>query len=77
MRYSSYLDAGGLAAIEKLVAHCHKNQVQLVFSGWQFQPLKTLAKARGDSLSPLDSSFPALIDAINEARGREKRNEIK
>ncbi|WP_409526397.1 C4-dicarboxylic acid transporter DauA [Nitrincola sp. MINF-07-Sa-05] len=67
MRYSSYLDAGGLSAIEKLMAYCQKHQIQLVFSAWQFQPLKTLAKARGDSLSPLKASFPTLNDAINEA----------
>ncbi len=77
MRYSSYLDAGGLAAIEKLMAHCRQHNVQLIFSAWQFQPLKTLARARGDSLSPLDGSFPTLIDAINEAQDRDKRNEIK
>lgn len=72
MRYSSYLDAGGLAAIEKLMAHCEKQQIRLVFSGWQFQPLKTLAKARSDSMSPLNASFPTLADAINEAFTEEK-----
>lgn len=77
MRYSSYLDAGGLAAIEKLMTHCQQNQVQLIFSAWQFQPLKTLARARGDSLSPLNESFPTLIDAINEAQDRDKRDDTK
>ena len=72
MRYSSYLDAGGLAAIEKLMAYCKKNQVQLVFSTWQFQPLKTLARARAESLSPLNASFPMLIDAIHEAQGENR-----
>ena len=61
-----------LLFMKELVAHCHKNQVQLVFSTWQFQPLKTLARARGDTLSPLNASFPTLIDAINEAQHREK-----
>lgn len=77
MRYSSYLDAGGLAAIEKLVLLCEKNHVQLVFSAWQFQPLKTLAKARSDSLNPLNQSFPTLFDAINDVQTREKRNETE
>ncbi len=77
MRYSSYLDAGGLAAIEKLMALCQKKQVHLVFSAWQFQPLKTLARARGDSLSALDASFPTLMAAINEAQKRDKLNETE
>jgi SulP family sulfate permease len=71
------LDAGGLAAIEKLVMLCEKNHVQLVFSAWEFQPLKTLAKARGDSLNPLKPSFPTLFDAINNAQPRGKCNEAE
>ena len=77
MRFSSYLDAGGLAAIEKLMAHCEKQQVRLIFSGWQFQPMKTLVKARSDSISPLNASFPTLADAINEAITQEKQNEAE
>lgn len=65
MHYSSYLDAGGFAAIEKLIAHCQKQGISLYFSSWQFQPLKTLAKARGDGKSPLDASFSHLRDAVN------------
>jgi len=71
MRYSSYLDAGGLAAIEKLMAHCEKHRIHLVFSGWQFQPLKTLAKARGEGKSPLDQSYSTLEDAVHDALARE------
>lgn len=67
MRYSSYLDAGGFAAIEKLVNHCEKNHIIIRFSTWQFQPLKTLARARGEGKSPLDMSFSNLDDAINDA----------
>lgn len=66
MQYSSYLDAGGLAAIEKLMAHCEKQQVRLRFSTWQFQPLKTLAKARGKARRPLDVSFATLDEAIDD-----------
>lgn len=74
MRYSSYLDAGGLAAIEKLMAHCEKHQVRLIFSAWQFQPMKTLVKARSDLSSPLNASAPTLLDAINQSNPRKKQN---
>lgn len=67
VRYSAYLDAGGLAAIEKLMAHCEKRNTQLIFSSWQFQPLKTLARARHHSTSPLDSSAHSLDEAVTEA----------
>lgn len=77
MRYSSYLDAGGLAAIEKLMAHCEKHHIRLIFSAWQFQPLKTLAKARGDLTSPLSVSFATLDDAVNEALTRDKQYETE
>ncbi len=64
MRYSAYLDAGGLAAIEKLLAHCERQGIALRFSDWQFQPLKTLARARDESRGPLDLSYPSLADAV-------------
>lgn len=68
MRYSSYLDAGGLAAIEKLIAHCERNHIRLVFSDWQFQPLRTLAKGREYASSPLNASFSTLADAVGDAQ---------
>jgi sulfate permease, SulP family len=66
MQYSSYLDAGGLSAIEKLLADCSKRGIALRFSGWQFQPLKTLARARGEQAGPLDLSFSTLEEAIDD-----------
>lgn len=77
VRYSSYLDAGGLAAMEKLMAHCEKHQVQLVFAGWQFQPMKTLAKARGSGKTPLDMSFSSLGLAVDNVLARERPHEIE
>ena len=65
MQYSSYLDAGGLAAIEKLQSYCERQNITLRFSAWQFQPLKTLAKARNESTGPLDISFATLDEAID------------
>ncbi|WP_369809190.1 STAS domain-containing protein [Oceanicoccus sp. KOV_DT_Chl] len=65
MQYSAYLDAGGLSAIEKLISYCEKKQIPIRFSSWQFQPLKTLARARTEVKGPLDLSFSTLDEAID------------
>ncbi len=39
------LDAGGVAAMNKLVAYCAKEGKKIVICDLQFQPLKTLARA--------------------------------
>ena len=75
MQYSSYLDAGGLAAIEKLMAYCEKNRTPVRFSAWQFQPLKTLAKARSVEAGALELSYPTLDDAIQSILSLEKPHE--
>ena len=67
LQYSAYLDAGGLAAIKKLISHCEKNNISIRFSSWQFQPLKTLAKAREENSAALSVSFATLDDAIEDA----------
>lgn len=75
MQYSSYLDAGGLSSIEKLIAHCDNHGIALRFSNWQFQPLKTLAKSRTESRGPLDISFSSLDDAIDNVLNTGPTNE--
>jgi SulP family sulfate permease len=75
MRYSSYLDAGGFSAIEKIVAHCEKQKIPLYFSAWQFQPLKTLAKASGESAKPLSASFPSLDEAVDYVLNKNNDNQ--
>ena len=75
MQYSSYLDAGGLSAIEKLLAECEQYQVRLCFSGWPFQPLKTLARARGETPGPLDVSFATLDQAVADVLQRSRNDE--
>jgi SulP family sulfate permease len=58
------LDAGGLAALNKLISKCHKSKTQLVIADLQFQPLKTLAKA-GVKPAPGQLSFyPTLREAL-------------
>jgi sulfate permease, SulP family len=41
----SLLDGGGLAAMQKFIAKCHKGNTRVIFAELQFQPLKTLRKA--------------------------------
>ncbi|MEQ8516487.1 MAG: STAS domain-containing protein, partial [Chromatocurvus sp.] len=67
MQYCPYLDAGGLTAIERLMVECEKRQVSLRFSCWQFQPLKTLARARSAAAGPLDLSFASLDEAVRDS----------
>lgn len=71
MEYSPYLDAGGLAALEKLVAFCEKTQTTIRFSCWEMQPLKTLVRTRGEPDSLLNRSFSTLDDAIGDMLNKE------
>ena len=59
------LDAGGVAAMNKLVAYCAKEGKQIFFADLQFQPLKTLARANIKPLSGVTSFFPTLNEAIH------------
>lgn len=77
MEYNSYLDAGGITAIEKLIAFCDEQQAQIYFSAWQFQPLKTLARATRDQRNPLQLSFSSLDQAIENALTGSKRDETE
>jgi sulfate permease, SulP family len=55
------LDAGGIAAMNKLVAYCAKEGKRVVFCDLQFQPLKTLARA---SVKPVEgvTTFCSTLD---------------
>jgi SulP family sulfate permease len=55
------LDAGGIAAMNKLVAFCTKEGKKIVFCDLQFQPLKTLARA---NIKPVDgvTTFCSTLD---------------
>ncbi len=59
------LDAGGVAAMNKLVAYCAKEGKQIFFADLQFQPLKTLARANIKPLNGVTSFFPTLNEAIH------------
>lgn len=58
------LDAGGVSALTKLIAHCEKVGAQLTLTDVQFQPLKTLTKA---NIKPVDGTlrlYPRLDNAL-------------
>lgn len=48
------LDAGGVSALIKLISHCRATHAQLILTNVQFQPLKTLARAR---IEPVEGTF--------------------
>ena len=73
MQENSYLDAGGIFAIERLVSSCKRKDIEIRFASWQFQPLRALVKARieGERISPLEISFSTLREAIRDASNLE------
>ncbi|MBN3585936.1 STAS domain-containing protein, partial [Algoriphagus aestuarii] len=40
------LDAGGLSALEKFISACEKRNTKVIVADLQFQPLRTLARAK-------------------------------
>lgn len=48
------LDAGGVSALTKLISHCRATHAQLILTNVQFQPLKTMARAR---IEPVETTF--------------------
>jgi SulP family sulfate permease len=60
------LDAGGVAALNKLVAHCADRGKRLVITDLQFQPLKTLARARVKPVPGVTSFYSTLNEAIHQ-----------
>lgn len=58
------LDAGGLAALNKLISKCAKNHTELLVADLQFQPLKTLARAGVKPLPGVLSFYPTLREAL-------------
>lgn len=62
------LDAGGVAAMNKLVDHCAKSQKQLVIADLQFQPLKTLARADVKPVEGVTTYYSTLHEAIHHFR---------
>jgi sulfate permease, SulP family len=60
----SLLDAGGVSALTKLIAHCQKEHTQLILTDVQFQVLRTLAKADIQAIDGVFRLYPRLGDAV-------------
>ncbi|WP_406665602.1 C4-dicarboxylic acid transporter DauA [Gallaecimonas sp. GXIMD1310] len=58
------LDAGGLAALNKLVAQCQQAHTELVVADLQFQPLRTLARAGVKPVPGVSRYYGTLREAI-------------
>lgn len=61
------LDAGGLAALTKLIDKCQKSATQIYVADLQFQPLKTLARANIKPIAGVLSFYPTLREALEAA----------
>lgn len=62
----SILDSGGVAALYKFIEQCKNTNTLLYLADFQFQPLKTLAKARFVPDGKLCIVFPTLSSALKE-----------
>lgn len=58
------LDAGGLSALMRFLQHCEKQQIQVRIADLQFQPLKTLAKAKVQAKPDRLLFYPNLDEAL-------------
>lgn len=64
------LDAGGLAALNKLIDRCRKTGTEVVIADLQFQPLRTLARAGVKPEPGISSFYPTLEAALNAVAAR-------
>ncbi len=64
------LDAGGVAAMNKLIVQCEKNGCQISFADWQFQPLKTLARAGIKPIEGVSSFYSTLAEALESLEAK-------
>jgi len=58
------LDAGGLAALNKLMSRCRQTGTEVVIADLQFQPLRTLARAGVTSEEGVSRFYPTLDTAL-------------
>lgn len=64
------LDAGGLAALNKLIDQCRETGTEVVIADLQFQPLRTLARAGLRPEPGVSSFYPTLEAALNSVAAR-------
>ncbi|AJQ93244.1 C4-dicarboxylic acid transporter DauA [Gynuella sunshinyii] len=60
------LDAGGVSAMNKLIEKFRRDQGCVWFADFQFQPLKTLARAKVKPIEGTSRYFSTLQDALTE-----------
>ena len=60
------LDAGGVAALNRLVEYCAAEGKQLAIADLQFQPLKTLARAEVAPIAGVTEFYSTLNEAIHQ-----------
>lgn len=63
----SILDAGGLVSLNKFINKCAKTNTQIYIADLQFQPLKTLARAKVQPIPNVSSYYSTLKDALDHA----------
>lgn len=62
------LDAGGLSALNKLIATCQQDGTEVVIADLQFQPLRTLARAGVKPIDGVSRFCPSLEEALSLVR---------
>nr|WP_232849931.1 C4-dicarboxylic acid transporter DauA [Bowmanella yangjiangensis] len=60
------LDAGGLAALNKLISQCQRKNTQIWIADLQFQPLRALAKAGVKPIPGVIAFYASLADALQD-----------
>ncbi|MBR9871957.1 MAG: C4-dicarboxylic acid transporter DauA [Gammaproteobacteria bacterium] len=68
------LDAGGLSALNKLVASCRDADTEILIADLQFQPLRTLARAGVKPEAGVSSFYPTLEAALEAASSGSRGN---
>ncbi|WP_375057719.1 C4-dicarboxylic acid transporter DauA [Zobellella sp. DQSA1] len=66
------LDAGGLAALTKFIDQCKRERVRVVIADLQYQPLKTLARARFQPIPGMLAFYPTLKEALDALEEEQK-----
>ncbi|MDP4547488.1 C4-dicarboxylic acid transporter DauA [Marinobacter sp. MDS2] len=68
------LDAGGLSALNKLIASCREAHTQVLIADLQFQPLRTLARAGVQPEPGVSHFYPTLAAALEAASSGSPEN---
>jgi SulP family sulfate permease len=61
----SILDSGGVSALTRFLSHCEKNGTRVYLTDFQFQPLKTLSKAKFKPDGITCETYSTLADALH------------